>query len=329
MRLLDPVTFGPRTAPNRVMFGPHVTNLGDDDRRLTERHVAYYARRARGWVRHDRDRGRERARVGLAVRAGAARRTVPRRVGVDRRRLPPHGALVIAALDHAGGQGSSAYNQRPLWAPSRVPEVNTREVPKWMEAGDIERRRRRVRERRQARRRGRVRRCRDQRRTAQPRAPVPQRAHEPARRRVGARSQPVRATGDRGGPRQRSRPDRRAAPVVRRARAVGRHHARAGPGDRRRPRRIGRRLPRRRARLDLLVREDPTRLPRADRVQHRAVPHDPRRRSTCRSSCRVRSSTSVRPSGRSATTPIAAVCDAVEMTRAQIADPDLVAKIGA
>ena len=48
-----------------------------------------------------------------------------------------HGALVIASLDHAGGQGSSAYSQRELWAPGRVPEVNTREVPKWMEADDI------------------------------------------------------------------------------------------------------------------------------------------------------------------------------------------------
>ncbi|MDQ1426274.1 MAG: hypothetical protein QOD72_3772, partial [Acidimicrobiaceae bacterium] len=41
------------------------------------------------------------------------------------------------AVGHAGGQGSSAYSQRELWAPSRVPEVNTREVPKWMEADDI------------------------------------------------------------------------------------------------------------------------------------------------------------------------------------------------
>ncbi len=48
-----------------------------------------------------------------------------------------HGSLVIASLDHAGGQGSSAYNQRELWAPSRVPEVNSREVPKWMEVDDI------------------------------------------------------------------------------------------------------------------------------------------------------------------------------------------------
>ena len=43
----------------------------------------------------------------------------------------------MASLDHAGGQGTSAYNQAPLWAPSRVPEVNAREVPKWMEPDDI------------------------------------------------------------------------------------------------------------------------------------------------------------------------------------------------
>jgi 2,4-dienoyl-CoA reductase (NADPH2) len=47
------------------------------------------------------------------------------------------GALVIAAIGHAGGQGSSAYSQAPLWAPSRVPEVNSREVPKAMEESDI------------------------------------------------------------------------------------------------------------------------------------------------------------------------------------------------
>src|SRR6185312_7710284 len=50
----------------------------------------------------------------------------------------PHGAVVLAGLGHAGLQGSSAYSQRELWAPSPVPEVAGREVPKEMEDDDIE-----------------------------------------------------------------------------------------------------------------------------------------------------------------------------------------------
>jgi len=46
--LLEPLALGSRTATNRVMFGPHVTNLGDDERRFTARHTAYYGRRAGG-----------------------------------------------------------------------------------------------------------------------------------------------------------------------------------------------------------------------------------------------------------------------------------------
>ena len=137
MRLTEPLPLGARTAPNRVMFGPHVTNLGDDDRRLTDRHVAYYERRARGGCGivvvegasvHDSDWPYERAP--LAVRCGDGWRAV-----ADA--CHRHGSIVIASLDHSGGQGSSAYSQQPLWAPSRVPEVNTREVPKWMEADDV------------------------------------------------------------------------------------------------------------------------------------------------------------------------------------------------
>jgi mycofactocin system FadH/OYE family oxidoreductase 1 len=137
MRLLDPLTLGARTAPNRVLFGPHVTNLGDDDRRFTGRHVAYYERRARGGCGtivvegasvHESDWPYERAPLAAVAGDGWASIVAACR---------PHGALVVASLDHAGGQGSSAYSQRPLWAPSRVPEVATREVPKWMEPDDI------------------------------------------------------------------------------------------------------------------------------------------------------------------------------------------------
>ena len=139
--MLQPIEFGPPgrtvTAPSRVLFGPHVTNLGDDDRRLTPRHVAYYERRARGgcgivvvegasvhasdWP-YERAPLAERCSEGWAAIADACH---------------AHGSLVLASLDHAGGQGSSAYSQSALWAPSRVAEVNTREVPKWMEADDV------------------------------------------------------------------------------------------------------------------------------------------------------------------------------------------------
>src|SRR5690606_20017787 len=47
MRLLEPLPWGPRTARNRVVFGPHETNLARR-RALSDRHVAYYRRRAAG-----------------------------------------------------------------------------------------------------------------------------------------------------------------------------------------------------------------------------------------------------------------------------------------
>jgi 2,4-dienoyl-CoA reductase (NADPH2) len=138
MKLLEPLAIGARTAPNRILFGPHVTNLCDDDRSLTDRHVAYYARRARGGCGtiviegasvHESDWPYERAP--LAARCPEGWRAI-----ADACR--PLGSLVLASLDHAGGQGSSAYSQAPLWAPGRVPEVATREVPKLMEHDEIE-----------------------------------------------------------------------------------------------------------------------------------------------------------------------------------------------
>lgn len=135
--LLTPLPIGVHEARNRVLFGPHVTNLGDDERRFTEAHVAYYERRARGGA-------------GIIVTEGASvhpldwpyeRAPLAERCGDGWRRISDachaHGALVLASLDHAGGQGTSAFSQRELWAPSRVPEVNSREVPKWMEPDDI------------------------------------------------------------------------------------------------------------------------------------------------------------------------------------------------
>lgn len=136
MRLLEPLALGARMARNRLVFGPHVTNLADG-RAYSARHVAYYRRRATGGCGtivveeasvHESDWPYERCPLATRAAEGWHRIAVA---------CQAEGALVVAALGHAGGQGTSAYSQLPLWAPSRVPEVNTREVPKWMEAEDI------------------------------------------------------------------------------------------------------------------------------------------------------------------------------------------------
>lgn len=127
-----------RRAPSRVVFGPHETNLGDG-RALSDRHVAYYEERAAGGAGivvvetasvHPSDWPYERAPLadecgpGWSAIADACHR---------------HGALVLGGLGHAGGQGSSAYSQSVMWAPSRVADVATREMPMEMEAIEIDR----------------------------------------------------------------------------------------------------------------------------------------------------------------------------------------------
>ncbi len=135
--LTSPVGIGTAEAPSRVLFGPHETNLARG-RAISERHVAYYQRRAAGGAGvvvteeasvHESDWPYERAP--LASECATGWRDVAQACG-------RHGTVVLAALGHAGGQGTSHWSQRELWAPGRVPEVNTREVPKEMEDPDIE-----------------------------------------------------------------------------------------------------------------------------------------------------------------------------------------------
>ena len=119
------------------MFGPHETNLGIG-RAFSERHVAYYRARAAGGAGvivveeasvDESDWPYERAP--LASLAGAGWSAISLACHAE-------GALVIAALGHAGAQGSSAYHQRVLLGASPVPDAETGEVPKAMEAEEIE-----------------------------------------------------------------------------------------------------------------------------------------------------------------------------------------------
>jgi mycofactocin system FadH/OYE family oxidoreductase 1 len=134
--LVDPVTVAGRTAPSRVIFGPHETNLGRG-RVLGDRHVAYYGARASGGAGfvvtetasvHRSDWPYERAPLADACGPGWAEVAAA---------CQPHGTLVLAGLGHTGGQGSSAFSQSVLWAPSPVADVVSREMPAEMEPGEI------------------------------------------------------------------------------------------------------------------------------------------------------------------------------------------------
>lgn len=131
MRLTEPVAVGSRTAANRVLFGPHETNLGRG-RALSDRHVAYYAARTPGVLVtetasvHDSDWPYERAPLAAECAAGWA-------ATVDA--CPD--SLVLASLGHTGGQGSSAYSQAALWAPSAVADAVSRELPMVMGPAEI------------------------------------------------------------------------------------------------------------------------------------------------------------------------------------------------
>jgi 2,4-dienoyl-CoA reductase (NADPH2) len=120
-----------------VLFGPHETNLARG-RQLSDRHVAYYRARSVGGAGiivtetasvHRSDWPYERAPLAEACGAGWADRA-----GACR----PHGTLVLAGLGHSGAQGSSANSQSVMWAPSRVADVVNREMPVEMEEEDVD-----------------------------------------------------------------------------------------------------------------------------------------------------------------------------------------------
>jgi mycofactocin system FadH/OYE family oxidoreductase 1 len=136
-RLVDPVAVAGRTAPSRVVFGPHETNLGRG-RGLSDRHIAYYQARAAGGAGmvvaetasvHPSDWPYERAPLAEQCGPGWSRLAEACR---------PHGTLVLAGLGHCGTQGSSAYSQSVLWGPSPVADVVSREMPVAMEPADID-----------------------------------------------------------------------------------------------------------------------------------------------------------------------------------------------
>ena len=125
--------------PNRIVFGAHPTNFGKGNV-FGERHRAYYQARARGGVGmivtealtvHPLDLPYEHAPRGDRSEIVASLETL-----VECMR--GSGALLLAQLNHSGGQNSGKLLRQSPWAPSAIPDVASRRVPRVMETEHIE-----------------------------------------------------------------------------------------------------------------------------------------------------------------------------------------------
>jgi mycofactocin system FadH/OYE family oxidoreductase 2 len=138
-RLFQPLKIGPREARNRIIFGSHATNLARHNL-SSGQHADYYAARAEGGagvivleehIVHPSDLPYESAVLGFLPET-------PHAIARVVERIHHHGVLALVQLNHNGQQSVSDHNQRELWAPSPVPNVASREVPKAMEQADID-----------------------------------------------------------------------------------------------------------------------------------------------------------------------------------------------
>ncbi len=140
--LSSPVALGPLHLRNRLALLPH--GLFFAERGLlvgTDRHVEYYAARARGGVGLvciessvvSRD-----GMLGAPLVLSSDPRSVPGYRGIVEA-VHAEGAKVCGQLTHFGNQAASLVTRSPLLGPSRLPDVAIREPAKPIDADDMAR----------------------------------------------------------------------------------------------------------------------------------------------------------------------------------------------
>src|SRR3984957_5849595 len=136
--LFTPLRIGPVTVANRIVFSAHLTNYATHGL-PTEQHASYYAARAAGGAgliiteehsTHPTDWPYEKLIHGFNPEVVPGYRRITDAVHA-------HDVPILAQINHNGGQASSMYSRRPVWAPSPVPDPLFREVPKAVEHHEI------------------------------------------------------------------------------------------------------------------------------------------------------------------------------------------------
>lgn len=137
-RLFTPLPVGRLTLPNRICFMAHRTNFGRQGR-LSDRHVAYYRRRAKGGCGlitigelsiHPNDRPWESM---IEVYSDAVVADLARLTGA----VHAFDVPVFAQLSHHGFQSSGAITRQAVWGPSAVADIAFGENAKAMEPEEI------------------------------------------------------------------------------------------------------------------------------------------------------------------------------------------------
>jgi mycofactocin system FadH/OYE family oxidoreductase 2 len=137
--LFSPLKLGRVELKNRISFQPHLTNFAEDGL-PSERHVHYWGERAKGGAGliiteemsvHPTDRAYEKLIDVFHPEVLPGFRKITDNVH-------QYGTKIFAQLNHNGQQCDGSLSRLPVFAPSPVPDVLFREIPKEMEPEDIE-----------------------------------------------------------------------------------------------------------------------------------------------------------------------------------------------